>query len=629
MSRPSLETYIQKKYYNLLFAKARAFLIEHREEIDLSTRNIRNPRNYIELIDIDVYAIYTSMLDNNRLEMEIVVTAFVEVSERYKGELEVDEKTIWLSMVTEVVLDNGIQSFVVQSVDLKEQNRRCSRLLSRSGVPYIKKTDFDELANTFLAKYYPQALKSPTKIDVTELAVAMGLTIIETKLSSDFSIFGKMVFKDTEIETYDANNQAIRRLIKKGTICADEEVSQKRNIGSLNNTIIHECVHWEFHRIYHELRMLVDETHDSVSCRTQENLSDVANWTDLDWMEWQANNLAPKILMPKKQTRQKIDDLYRALSSIYSDLSKIEVTTEVVDSLANFFGVSRQAAKIRMIELGYKEAHGVYNYLDDRYLRNYSFELDAFKDRQTYTISFTELCFQYFSNARFKEAIDSQKFLFVDNHVCLNNDKYIETYENTIIMTDYAYEHMDECCLRFTFSDRNAKKTISSEEFSDYVLNRTRVKSAYDIKVDFMEDMGNNGLVESLAPENFKRLMKKVVSLLKETPALFQGALKFHRKRKDCPQDILAEAIRIDVQTYRQYEKDEEKIPPLSRLVAIAVTLKLFPNLSEDLVTKAGYTFRLTEKDIALKVILNSCYMKSIEECEAHFKEVNPDFTLF
>ncbi|MGT2866998.1 helix-turn-helix domain-containing protein [Streptococcus fryi] len=83
--------------------------------------------------------------------------------------------------------------------------------------------------------------------------------------------------------------------------------------------------------------------------------------------------------------------------------------------------------------------------------------------------------------------------------------------------------------------------------------------------------------------------MKKVVSLLKETPALFQEALKFHRKRKDCPQDILAEAIRIDVQTYRQYEKDEEKIPSLSRLVAIAVTLKLFPNLSEDLVTKAGY----------------------------------------
>ncbi|MDQ8758552.1 hypothetical protein [Streptococcus ruminantium] len=195
-------------------------MIEHREEIDLSTRNIRNPRNYIELIDIDVYAIYTSMLDNNRLEMEIVVTAFVEVSERYKGELEVDEKTIWLSMVTEVVLDNGIQSFVIQSVDLKEQNRRCSRALSRSGIPYIKKADFDELANAFLAKYYPQALKSPTKIDVTELVAAMGLTVIETKLSSDFSIFGKMIFKDTEIETYDANNQTIRRLIKKGTICA-------------------------------------------------------------------------------------------------------------------------------------------------------------------------------------------------------------------------------------------------------------------------------------------------------------------------------------------------------------------------------------------------------------------------
>ncbi|WP_449460043.1 XRE family transcriptional regulator [Streptococcus suis] len=608
MKKISLETLIQNKYYNQLFTKAKSFLITHREEIDLSTRNIRNPRNYVELMDIEVYAIYSSILANNRLEMEIVLTAFVEVTENYKGEIESDEKIIWLSYMTELVLNNGIKSFHIKSVDFKEQNRRCSRSLSRSGVPYIKKADFDDLAQEFLSKYYPQALTTPMKIDVREVASAMELTIIETKLSSDFSIFGKMVFKDTEIDTYDQKNQLVKRTINKGTICADEEVSLKRNQGSLNNTIIHECVHWEFHRIYHEIQMLLDDNHDSVSCRTQENLADVAKWTDLDWMEWQANNLAPKILMPKKQTRQKIEDLYRALSSIYSDLSKIEVTTEVVDSLADFFGVSKQAAKIRMIELGYKEAHGVYNYLDDRYLRNYSFELAAFEDKQTYTISFKELCYQYFSNPRFKEAIDSQKFVFVDNHVCLNNDKYIETYENTIIMTDYAYEHMDECCLRFTFSDRNTKKAISPDQFNDYVLNRTTVKSVYDIKVDFIEDMGNSGLINSLSPEKFKKVIQKVVRILNDTPRSFQEALKFHRKRKSCPQDILAENIRVDVQTYRQYEKDEEKVPSLTRLVAIAVTLKLFPNLSEDLVTKAGYIFRVNEKDIALQVILNTCY---------------------
>lgn len=629
MKKISLETLIQKHYYNLLFARAKSFLIENRREIDLSTRRIRHPRNYIELMDIDIYAIYSSMLANNRLEMEIVLIAFVEVSECYKGELEVDDKSIWLSVMADLVLDNGIQSFHVKSVDLKEQNRRCSQSLSRSGVPHIKKVDLDGLAQTFLEKYYPKALISPTKVDVLDVVSAMNLSIMETKLSSDFSIFGKMVFKDTVIDTYDHNNQLVKRTISKGTICADEEVSLKRNQGSLNNTIIHECVHWEFHRIYHEIQMLLDENHDSVSCRTVENLADSAKWTDLDRMEWQANHLAAKILMPRKQTRQKIADLYRSLSVIYNDLSKVEVTTEVVDGLATFFGVSKQAAKIRMIELGYKEAHGVYNYLDDRYLRHYSFEIAAFEDKQTYTISFKELCYQYFSNVSFKEAMDSQKFLFVDNHVCLNNDKYIEAYDNTVIMTDYAYEHMDECCLRFGFSERNTKSSISPDQFNEYVLNRAIVKSVYDIKVDFMEDMGNSGLVNSLSPDSFKKVLQKVTHLLTETPLPFQEALKFHRKRKSCPQEILAENIQVDVQTYRQYEKDEEKRPNLTRLVAIAVTLKLFPNLSEDLVAKAGYVFRLNEKDIALKVILTTCYMKSLEECEAHLREVNEDFSFF
>lgn len=110
MKKMSLEPLIQKHYYNTLFARAKSFLIENRREIDLSTRHIRNPRNYIELMDIDIYAIYSSMLANNRLEMEIVLIAFVEVSEYYKGELEVDDKSIWLSVIAELVLDNGIKS---------------------------------------------------------------------------------------------------------------------------------------------------------------------------------------------------------------------------------------------------------------------------------------------------------------------------------------------------------------------------------------------------------------------------------------------------------------------------------------------------------------------------------------
>ncbi|KGE58314.1 Uncharacterised protein [Streptococcus pyogenes] len=56
------------------------------------------------------------------------------------------------------------------------------------------------------------------------------------------------------------------------------------------------------------------------------------------------------------------------MTLVNPDISRSELVQEVVDNLSTFFEVSRQATKIRMIDLGFKEANGVYNYLDDRYM---------------------------------------------------------------------------------------------------------------------------------------------------------------------------------------------------------------------------------------------------------------------
>ena len=55
----------------------------------------------------------------------------------------------------------------------------------------------------------------------------------------------------------------------------------------------------------------------------------------------------------------------------------------VVFELADFFGVSKLSAKIRMIDLGYKEAIGVFTYVDDHYISN-SFEAAAMQKNQTF-----------------------------------------------------------------------------------------------------------------------------------------------------------------------------------------------------------------------------------------------------
>jgi Zn-dependent peptidase ImmA (M78 family) len=79
-------------------------------------------------------------------------------------------------------------------------------------------------------------------------------------------------------------------------------------------------------------------------------------------MEWQANKIAPRILMPLETTKIKIDELYEKYGYSDNDQERTEILERVIDDLADFYNVSKQSAKIRMIDLGYREAAGAYNF---------------------------------------------------------------------------------------------------------------------------------------------------------------------------------------------------------------------------------------------------------------------------
>jgi len=60
-------------------------------------------------------------------------------------------------------------------------------------VPRISKAQFDDEATAFLSKYCPEALETPMAVPIKEIAKRkMGLTILERRLTEDFSILGQM-----------------------------------------------------------------------------------------------------------------------------------------------------------------------------------------------------------------------------------------------------------------------------------------------------------------------------------------------------------------------------------------------------------------------------------------------------
>ncbi|HGC8095164.1 TPA: XRE family transcriptional regulator [Streptococcus agalactiae] len=607
------DKYIFDTYYEQIVKTVKGFIFNNKDNTDLSTYMVPEPNGFIEFDNFELYKINYEIINNCELNLEIIVIANVIVRQYIKGEMEIDTKTKFVSVYAEVELDSGIKNFRIYNTEFKSDQYKKSRnlKLSKDWVPYIRKKDFDAIAEKFLRKYYPQALTQPTPVPVETIVSEMGLSIHQEKLTIDNSVFGKMVFKDTDVEVIE-DEQLVSEHFNKGSILVDKDVVFKRNVGSYNNTVIHECVHWELHKVFHEVKMVLDKDHSQVSSWTEENLADSSMWTSLDWMEWQANGIALRILMPKVQTRIKIRELFQTLTLVNPDISRSELVQEVVDNLATFFEVSRQAAKIRMIDLGFKEANGVYNYLDDRYMHNFAFELEAFDKGSSYTITSNDLCFEYCFNESFRQIIDRNKFIYVDNHLCLKDKKFIYMTKDGPIMTDYAYEHMDECCLIFKVKSKNFT-SISNETYYDYVLNRGVTKES-EIKADFVDILQNPSLMDQLPPLDMMKLGKKISELLKELPFEFSGTLRSHRKRKNCTQPFLAKLVGITERTLRDYETLEDNLPRLELTLSFCFALKLRPELSDDMIKKAGHQLTISPPHQVYKMLLSTSYYKPLGE---------------
>jgi Zn-dependent peptidase ImmA (M78 family) len=77
-------------------------------------------------------------------------------------------------------------------------------------------------------------------------------------------------------------------------------------------------------------------------------------WTDEDWMEWQANGIAPRILMPRETVGAAFERFkLECCENPFIAANLIPPERWIIEQLAAFFQVSKQSAEIRLKELGY------------------------------------------------------------------------------------------------------------------------------------------------------------------------------------------------------------------------------------------------------------------------------------
>lgn len=402
------------------------------------------------LSDIEIQnVVHIEQIEDGAIGFSVIVSCDIEHSVSKSGKISFAER--WLNVRCKVLLGVELSNFeIVLISECEQQEDSDNDKYSGELVPIISRNSFDNEATKFLEKYYPIALEEPVAVPIRTIAEDMGLIITEKELlSSELDVFGLVVFEDGNVQ--DKNKNIVIRNAKRGMIFIDPSVYFERTLGTVNFTVAHECFHWFRHQPYHALMKMLgsdDKLGKIIQCSIGSNGKDTEKWKPIDWMEWQANGVALHILMPTKTAKVKIDELIKKYQITFDGIDGYRIE-EMISELADFYGLSKQAVKMRMRELGYSKVDGAFTYVNGQYVTPFTFDASALSDNQSFTIASTDLFKAYCLNKDFRKALDTGKFVYIEGHVCINDEKYINRSDGQINLTQYALSHMDECCLVF------------------------------------------------------------------------------------------------------------------------------------------------------------------------------------
>lgn len=562
----------------------------------------------MELYDLEVKYVYADNSSTKLFDFDVIVNCDVSVK-RWSDSDDGEIRNRWLRIKCCGELDAGIKNFKVKQVLQYEKgsNNEFKPPLSDALVPLVWKKDLDKVASSFLKFYYPQALEFPQAINPSLLVQKMGLTLEKRKLTEDTSIFGQIYFQDIPSKS-----------IKTGTVLIDSELENIRYQGVINNTIIHECVHWVMHRKVFELERVTQEelTHLSTVALLEDSRIK-SNATD--WMEWQTESLTPKIMMPKEMFRQEARIIIKKLIEKSESKDELEFIQSAIDELAVYFGVSRLSAKIRLVELGFDIAIGAFNYIDGKYVPTHYWKQGFLEQNQTFSISIFDIGLQLLINPELKKNIEKGSLLFVENHFCLNDSKYISyNILSKPFLTPYARHHMDECCIVFEIT---AKVQTGNQTLAlSLVLNRD---VGSDIKHSISYPTGKNNEILDKAHLIFQN-NDDVQKVLKDIPKDFGSALDYLIKFREFSNKKLISEL--------EYYSEEELVTPLSveslsrlihndsnpklkTVVMLCIGLQLPMVLCLDLIKKAGFELRYyIPEEMFYLTIIACCGEYSLKE---------------
>lgn len=610
----SFTEYVKQNLENKLFDAVEGFINSiDATELGLRLNKIKDIGE-VFLDDFRVEKVFVYDLPDADIQFEVIVEATLGVydTDRYHND-EAESTRQWFLVNCSGNLDQRLSDVTISSVTIYDTRTKQNRPMSDSLVPYIKKEDMEDEAERFLEKYYPETLLHPMYLDPTELSNRMGLSVISHSISKDTSIFGQIYFTETDAVLYDKNiDEDITMHVTPGTIVVDPDVAFQRNLGAYNNTIVHECVHWDLHKKAFSLEQLFNDEAIQIKCKVVGGTAGINNEAT-HWMEWQANSLAPRIQMPIKMFTRKASEIINRFRKETGQQELCYIIQPVIDELAVFFGVSRLAAKLRMIDAGFEVARGAFVYIDGKYVKPIAFKKGSLKDNETYSIPAKVAAIQGLINPLLGKA---KHYIYIDSHFVLNHRKYVYQNENgEFLMTDYARLHADKCCLSFRLS-------VNGDHHKDYhrecFLNRDK-STPVDFNIVFT---GENGeLNDAQRNELIKNTALEEARVLNSLPNDYTQAWKQVLQWRGISNAELSRRITVSDKTIGKII-NQESDGEINTIILMCLGAHLPYDISMYLIDHSTHRLKATNDDhIMYRFVLKNMYTKSISEIQTFLQE--------
>lgn len=516
MGKRSFTDYIKTNFKSLIENKVSDYIEKEYDELDLNTTIQDIDRVECEGVEIikvrPRYAEDMAFLFDVDAKCEVVV--YEDSSKDYYQEF-----CPWVTVKCKGNLAKPPESWRIGEIVPYEGKVKKSFTLSDFLVPIIYAEQYEEVAEQFLKANYPEALDKPLKVNPLSLAKRMKLKVEQHSISRDCSVFGQMYFVACNARFFNRSTGKEESChIESGTIVYDPDVYWLFSKGKVNNTIVHECVHWYLHRKAFLFERLFNKEITKIGCKVVGEAEADATG-ELKFMEIQANALAPRILMPFRTFRMKAYELISSHSS-QGNLS-IDIMPAVIDELARFFDVSREAAKVRLAQVGYlDEVRGSYVYIDDHYVQPHRSRKRGFLgEMQTFCISEDDASILGYASIDLYAKLREESYVFVDNHFVRNNPKYIESDETgRKRLTEYARLSIDECCLVFELAVVNGP---DPEYHTICVLNQDK-DSGFKFEVRYPAQCNTEIKRTEYESKIIERQLRLLQKMGRDKPSVFE-----------------------------------------------------------------------------------------------------------